>query len=173
MSGPGEGKSTYLRALANRIPLTAGQVVYNGRNFDQAAKEGVDLKKMTQYVDQVDTHLPQLTVFETLDFAHQLTSVKYDPQRVEDAITLLGMEECRNTIIGNALIRGVSGMFIWFICCQVLLSFLLCVLSSIIVFFVMRFHSGCFFLLSSQCVPLYYPKSPHHFHFKQLTAKYT
>jgi ABC-type multidrug transport system ATPase subunit len=48
-------------------------------------------------------------VHETLDFAHQLTSVNYDPQRVEDAIALLGLEECRDTILGNALIRGVSG----------------------------------------------------------------
>jgi len=109
LSGPGQGKSSFLRLLSNRIPLTSGTVAYNGRTFDQAAEEGCDLRKMTQYVDQVDTHLPLLTVHETLDFAHQLTSVNYDPQRVEDAITLLGLEECRNTILGNALIRGVSG----------------------------------------------------------------
>jgi ABC-type multidrug transport system ATPase subunit/ABC-type multidrug transport system permease subunit len=109
LSGPGEGKSSYLRALANRIPLTSGRVVYNGRTYDDATREGVDLTKMTQYVDQVDTHLPLLTVEETLDFSHRMTSIQYDPQRVEDTITLLGLEECRNTIIGNALIRGVSG----------------------------------------------------------------
>jgi ABC-type multidrug transport system ATPase subunit/ABC-type multidrug transport system permease subunit len=109
LSGPGEGKSTYLRALANRIPISSGRVVYNGRTYDEAQAERVDLTKMTQFVDQVDTHLPLLTVDETLDFAHQMTSVKYDRQRVEDIITLLGLEECRNTIIGNALIRGISG----------------------------------------------------------------
>jgi ABC-type multidrug transport system fused ATPase/permease subunit len=57
LSGPGQGKSSFLRLLSNRIPLTSGTVAYNGRTFDQAAGEGCDLRKMTQYVDQVDTHL--------------------------------------------------------------------------------------------------------------------
>jgi len=109
LSGPGEGKSTYLRALANRIPLTSGRVAYNGRNFEEAQAEGVDLKKLTAYVDQVDTHLHLLTVHETLEFAAKMTTVNYDPQKVEDIITLLGLEECRNTIIGNHIVRGISG----------------------------------------------------------------
>jgi ABC-type multidrug transport system fused ATPase/permease subunit len=57
LSGAGQGKSSFLRLLSNRIPLTSGQVTYNGRNFEEAEEEGCDLRKMTQYVDQVDTHL--------------------------------------------------------------------------------------------------------------------
>lgn len=129
LSPPGHGKSTFLRALANRIPLSSGHVVYNGRNFEQARDEGCDLVKMTMYTDQTDTHAAQLTVYETIDFAHSLTSVNYDPQRVEDCIRLLGLEECRDTILGNAMIRGVSGgqryVFSFFIPSAELFSFVL------------------------------------------------
>jgi ABC-type multidrug transport system ATPase subunit len=106
---PGHGKSTYLKLLANRLPLQSGKVAYNGRSMDEAAAEGVDLKKMTQYVDQVDTHLPLLTVTETLDFAHKVSSHKYDPERVSSTVSLLGLDECKDTILGNAFVRGVSG----------------------------------------------------------------
>jgi len=111
LSGPGEGKSTYLRALADRIEISSGRVVYNGRSPKQATQEGVDLRKLSFYTDQVETHLPLLTVYETLEFAAQLTCTNYNPQRVEDAITLLGLEECRDTIVGDSagLMRGVSG----------------------------------------------------------------
>jgi ABC-type multidrug transport system ATPase subunit len=106
---PGHGKSTYLKLLANRLPVQSGKVAYNGRSMDEAAAEGVDLKKMTQYVDQVDTHLPLLTVTETLDFAHKVSCHTYDPERVASTISLLGLDECKDTILGNAFIRGVSG----------------------------------------------------------------
>ena len=66
LSGPGDGKSSYLRALANRIKLSGGRAVYNGRNFDEAAKEGIDLVKASNYCDQVDVHFPLLTVYETI-----------------------------------------------------------------------------------------------------------
>jgi ABC-type multidrug transport system ATPase subunit len=73
---------------------------------------------------QVDVHNPLMTVKETFQFAVDNFSV--DPNTVPDAkpnaelktlheqkaekmIELLGLGECRDTILGNALLRGVSG----------------------------------------------------------------
>jgi ABC-type multidrug transport system ATPase subunit len=107
---PGHGKSTYLKLLGHRLPVqSGGKLVYNGRSVKEAAAEGCDLRKMSQYVDQVDIHLPLLTVTETLDFAHKVSSCTYDPDRVDSTIALLGLDECKDTILGDAFVRGVSG----------------------------------------------------------------
>jgi ABC-type multidrug transport system ATPase subunit len=109
LAPPGHGKSSFLKAMSSRIPVTGGTIVYNGLTAQEAAEEGCNTRRLTQYVDQVDEHLPLLTVTETLDFAHRVTCSHYDPARVENTIRLLGLEECKNTILGNGLIRGVSG----------------------------------------------------------------
>ena len=109
ISPPGHGKSTYLKVLANRLVPQEGKVAYNGRDMNTAAAEGADLRKMTQYVDQVDAHMALLSVQETIEFAHRMSSKHYDQKRVTDTIELLGLNECKDTILGNAFIRGVSG----------------------------------------------------------------
>ena len=175
LAPPGHGKSTFLKALAQKLPLDADDdavgVRYNGRSMAQATAEGCDIRRLCQYVDQVcgtqfsyhscysscvftgysnyfysfiarassinttitssntisfvflcffimflffsspkvDEHMPLLTVRETLDFAHRCTSSVYDPARVDAALAMLGLEGCQDTILGNALIRGVSG----------------------------------------------------------------
>ena len=109
LAPPGHGKSSLLKAISGRLPYTGGQLYFNGRTERQAQAEGGHVLKMTQFVDQVDAHLPLLTVRETLDFAHKVSAKVYDPERVNWMIKLLGLEECENTVLGNALIRGVSG----------------------------------------------------------------
>jgi ABC-type multidrug transport system ATPase subunit len=109
LAPPGHGKSSLLKALSSRISVTAGSIVYNGLTTQEAAAQGCNTRRLTQYVDQTDEHLPLLTVAETLDFAHRVTCARYDPARVENTIKLLGLEECKDTILGNAMLRGVSG----------------------------------------------------------------
>ena len=71
-------------------------------------------------VGQIDEHIPQLTVRETLQFVHDNCSV--DPGqhgyphlaaahagRVQDVMDLLHLNGCAATPIGNDLMRGVSG----------------------------------------------------------------
>jgi ABC-type multidrug transport system ATPase subunit len=122
---PGHGKSSLLRLLADRLKpdhndnnkggCGAGSAVkdvgvrYNGLTKAQAAAEGCSVRRMCHLVEQVDEHLPLLTVRETLDFAHECTSMVRDPARVDSVIRMLGLTECQNTILGDALTRGVSG----------------------------------------------------------------
>lgn len=55
-----------------------------------------------------------LTVSETLFYAAELrlpkgTTKKERQDRVEDAIRQLGLEGCRDVIVGDALKKGISG----------------------------------------------------------------
>ena len=75
---------------------------------------------MVNYVEQQDVHMPLLTVRETFQFALDNAvpdpSLLNDPKiiemhkhKVDAVIELLGLKECENTIVGNAMNRGVSG----------------------------------------------------------------
>ena len=85
-----------------------------------ALKTGIYVSKMVNYVEQQDLHMPLLTVRETFEFA--LKNAVPDPtllndpkltelhnKKVDAVIELLGLKECENTIVGNAMNRGVSG----------------------------------------------------------------
>ncbi|KXZ50448.1 hypothetical protein GPECTOR_16g622 [Gonium pectorale] len=66
---PSCGKSTFMRAITGRlIPAhgkLSGEVRYNGHALDE-----LNVRRTAAYVDQFDNHDPNLTVRETLDFAH-------------------------------------------------------------------------------------------------------
>ncbi|KAL3144459.1 hypothetical protein ABBQ32_004202 [Trebouxia sp. C0010 RCD-2024] len=65
---PGSGKSTLLMALAGKLRKSdlqiKGNITYNGHTFDDFIPE-----RTASYIDQTDTHLAELTVRETFDFA--------------------------------------------------------------------------------------------------------
>ena len=65
---PGAGKSTLLSALAGKLRKSdlqmKGSITYNGHTFDDFIPE-----RTASYIDQTDTHLAELTVRETFDFA--------------------------------------------------------------------------------------------------------
>jgi ABC-type multidrug transport system ATPase subunit len=69
---------------------------------------------------QLDQHLPFLTVRETLEFIHNnalvdpaecghLELAEQHRNRVDDVLTLLHLHNCADTVVGNDLLRGVSG----------------------------------------------------------------
>lgn len=70
---------------------------------------------MIGYVRQDDVLLPHLTVYETLIFASFMKlptwlSWAERKERINNVIYELGLEKCRNTIVGQpGLSRGVSG----------------------------------------------------------------
>ncbi|EIE18006.1 putative pleiotropic drug resistance protein 3 [Coccomyxa subellipsoidea C-169] len=69
---PGAGKTTLLKALAGKLQRAPGlqvdgRIAYNGETFDSFFAQ-----RTAAYVDQVDSHLPELTVRETLDFASRV-----------------------------------------------------------------------------------------------------
>jgi ABC-type multidrug transport system ATPase subunit/ABC-type multidrug transport system permease subunit len=119
---PGSGKSALMKVLSGRFPLDKhitleGDVAYNGVPREQLVKR---LPQIVSYVTQQDTHLPTLTVKETLQFAYECSGGadrqpqegKSDELLVRDpdmVIAEMGLQNCQDTVIGNAMLRGVSG----------------------------------------------------------------
>ena len=88
----------------------------------QVKASGVNLRLLASYTEQLDNHLPFLTVRETLTFAWSNSTVEPSAallgsaeraaaaeRKVEDVIALLKLSGCQDTLIGNEFIRGVSG----------------------------------------------------------------
>ncbi|GLT91379.1 hypothetical protein SLE2022_092700 [Rubroshorea leprosula] len=110
MLGPsGSGKTTLLTALGGRLGgRLFGKITYNGHPFSGA------IKRRTGFVAQDDALYPHLTVTETLLFTALLrlpNSLSRDEkvQHVERVIAELGLNRCRDSMIGGPLFRGISG----------------------------------------------------------------
>ncbi|KAK7360433.1 hypothetical protein VNO77_02426 [Canavalia gladiata] len=110
MLGPsGSGKTTLLTALGGRLNgKVYGKVTYNNQPFS-----GV-MKRRTGFVAQDDVLYPHLTVTETLLFTALLRlpnslTKEEKVEHVENVMNELGLNRCRNSMIGGPLLRGISG----------------------------------------------------------------
>ncbi|KAJ0976193.1 hypothetical protein J5N97_018158 [Dioscorea zingiberensis] len=117
MMGPsGSGKTTLLKALAGRFnsssssssSVLTGSITYNGAGISSS------INRLTGFVSQDDILYPHLTVSETLLFTALLRlplslTVQQKTDLVDAVISQLGLSACRNIIIGDQEIRGVSG----------------------------------------------------------------
>lgn len=109
MLGPsGSGKTTLLTALGGRLGKLSGKITYNGQPFSGA------VKRRTGFVAQDDVLYPHLTVTETLLFTALLRlpntlALAEKLRHVESIITELGLTQCRHSMIGGPLFRGISG----------------------------------------------------------------
>ncbi|XVE50340.1 hypothetical protein DITRI_Ditri01bG0154500 [Diplodiscus trichospermus] len=110
MLGPsGSGKTTLLTALGGRLGgWLNGTISYNGKPFSNS------MKRNTGFVTQDDVLYPHLTVTETLVFTALLRlpscfSKEEKIMHAEAVITQLGLTKCKNSIIGDPFLRGVSG----------------------------------------------------------------
>ncbi|POM74405.1 ABC Superfamily [Phytophthora palmivora] len=134
---PGSGKSSLMKLLSGRFPAgknisIEGDVTFNGLSRGTLMKR---LPQLVAYVPQNDKHLPTLTVKETLEFAHACNGgslsardekhlVHGSPDENQAAldaaramykhhpdviIRQLGLDKCQNTVVGDAMLRGVSG----------------------------------------------------------------
>ena len=116
---PGAGCSTFLRVLANHrheYHSVEGTVHYD--SFSPA-----DIQRLyrgdVQYCPEDDVHFPTLTVEQTLTFAAKTRTPHERIQgesrdahikRVVDILTtVFGLRHVRNTLVGDASVRGVSG----------------------------------------------------------------
>ena len=116
--GPsGSGKSSLLNAMARRLRSslltkyrTSGTMSFNG--VQPTDKE---VRSLCSYVTQDDSGLlPYLTVRETLGFAAGLRlprwmSKEEKVRRAEDVLLKMGLKDCADVLVGNELLKGISG----------------------------------------------------------------
>ncbi|EEY67197.1 ATP-binding Cassette (ABC) Superfamily [Phytophthora infestans T30-4] len=99
----GSGKSSLMKLLSGRFPKDKnvsieGEVTYNGTSAEELHRR---LPQLVSYVPQRDKHYPELTALKAAQ-----ALVKHYPDVV---IQQLGLENCQHTIVGDAMLRGVSG----------------------------------------------------------------
>lgn len=114
MGSSGAGKTSLLNLLAGRITTSkgaraAGTVHVNGRPRDYG-----QFRQISAYVLQDDDMFAELTVREQVGYAATLRlpstmSADAKQARVDRVIQELGLAKVRDSPIGGALVRGVSG----------------------------------------------------------------
>lgn len=111
MGPSGSGKTTLLTILAGRSHRSmtiTGEIMFNKQ---QPTKQ---TKRKVGFVSQDDLLYETLTVYETLFYAAMLRlnrSMTKDEkiERVNSVINGLGLDKCKDTIIGGFFRRGISG----------------------------------------------------------------
>ena len=110
--GPtGAGKTTLLDCLARRKNLkwVEGGIYVNG------IPQATGFKRMSGYVVQEDILLGMMTVRENILFSARLRLpseiyTRVDRERlVDEVISELALSKCKDTLVGNELVRGISG----------------------------------------------------------------
>ncbi|KAL1803073.1 hypothetical protein DCAR_0934747 [Daucus carota subsp. sativus] len=110
MGPSGSGKSTLLDSLAGRL---SGNVIMTGNVLLNGRKQSLDYG-FVSYVKQEDVLLGTLSVKETISYSAHLRlpeclSKEEVNTIVEETITGMGLEDCKNGLIGNWHLRGISG----------------------------------------------------------------
>jgi ABC-type multidrug transport system ATPase subunit len=112
LMGPsGSGKTTLLSIMGGRQQRSmrvTGQVLFNGQPLTKS------MKRKIGYVMQDDLLYESLTVYETLYYAAMLRlprdmTKEEKLDRVNAVISSLGLQKCKDTIIGGFFRRGISG----------------------------------------------------------------
>ncbi|CAE7272772.1 ABCG7, partial [Symbiodinium microadriaticum] len=106
-------KSTLLNVIAGRSATSpevevSGNFAINGISVDP-----VEYRKNIAYVMQDDALMATITPREALQFSAALrlekTTIEDINELVEQTLSALGILDCADTFIGNALIKGISG----------------------------------------------------------------
>uniref|UniRef100_K3WV83 ABC transporter domain-containing protein n=1 Tax=Globisporangium ultimum (strain ATCC 200006 / CBS 805.95 / DAOM BR144) TaxID=431595 RepID=K3WV83_GLOUD len=109
LMGPsGAGKSTLLDCISARNRQCTGNILVNGKKWSKG------IARHSCYVMQDDLFYANLTVVEHLTFQAELrmskiSTKKERKERVLSIISELGLTKVRNTPIGDALVKGLSG----------------------------------------------------------------
>jgi len=113
MGPSGSGKSSLLNVLAGRS-ASGGDVKITGTvKVGGKVINPVQFRKQIAYVMQDDALMATATPREAIRFSAALRMDKLTPEEIEEAVDVtlksLGIEECADTFIGNAMIKGISG----------------------------------------------------------------
>ncbi|BGP44752.1 ATP-binding cassette transporter snq2 [Rhodotorula kratochvilovae] len=116
---PGSGCSTFLKTIANQrhgYRAINGDVSYGGIPAAEMAKR---YRGEVVYNQEDDDHAATLTVAQTLLFALRVktpgkllpgkTKAQFNQEVMELFLRMLGISHTKNTQVGSAFVRGVSG----------------------------------------------------------------
>ena len=111
MGPSGAGKTSFLDILArkNKKGTVDGEFFLNGRTVTDS-----QFRRVVGFVDQEDTLMPSLTVYETVLYSALLRlpkdmSIAAKKYRVLETLEELGILGIKDTRIGNEGERGISG----------------------------------------------------------------
>mmetsp|Transcript_1087 Transcript_1087/g.1754 ORF Transcript_1087/g.1754 Transcript_1087/m.1754 type:complete len:1273 (+) Transcript_1087:64-3882(+) len=110
MGASGAGKSTLLDLIANRkhIGAWSGEILINQR------PRSPFFNRDSAYVLQDDIHIATLTVEETIRYAawtrmQEGTTIDQREQRVKFLLDMMGISHVKDSIVGDAMHKGISG----------------------------------------------------------------
>ncbi|KAM3330991.1 hypothetical protein ACQJBY_027218 [Aegilops geniculata] len=96
---PGSGKTTLLLALAGRLDKdlkVSGNVTYNGHGMEEFVPE-----RTAAYISQHDLHIGEMTA-SSMGGLEANVNTDY-------ILKILGLEMCADTMVGDEMLRGISG----------------------------------------------------------------
>jgi ATP-binding cassette subfamily G (WHITE) protein 2 (SNQ2) len=110
---PGSGCSTFLKAIANNRESYAsveGDVSYGGISAEKQKKQ---FRGEVNYNPEDDSHMANLTVWQTLSFALKNKTKKNEkgdiPVILDALLRIFGIPHTKHTLVGDEYVRGVSG----------------------------------------------------------------
>ncbi|KAF7552513.1 hypothetical protein G7Z17_g4249 [Cylindrodendrum hubeiense] len=117
MGPSGSGKTSLLNSMALRLRNSIGTRYHpSGKlTFNGAVPSDAVIRSVCSYVCQDDDALlPSLTVRETLRFAAGLRLPSFmgkeeKHRRAEEVLLKMGLKDCADNLIGNEMIKGISG----------------------------------------------------------------
>ena len=112
MGSSGSGKTSLLSILSNQIILQRNTIVTGSVEINGVNIKTIDYSSFSRYVMQQDILMPTLTVKEALIFAATLKikgTKQFIESRVDSIMTDLKLTKIADSIIGNELIKGISG----------------------------------------------------------------
>ncbi|KAH6984570.1 P-loop containing nucleoside triphosphate hydrolase protein [Ilyonectria sp. MPI-CAGE-AT-0026] len=117
MGPSGSGKTSLLNSMALRLRNSIGTRYHpSGKlTFNGAVPSDSVIRSVCSYVCQDDDALlPSLTVRETLRFAAGLRLPSFmrkdeKNRRAEEVLLKMGLKDCADNLIGNDMIKGISG----------------------------------------------------------------
>jgi ABC-type multidrug transport system ATPase subunit len=114
MGPSGAGKSSLLNVLAGRSSSAAGISISGNVMVGGTKVNPVSFRKNIAYVMQDDALVETATPREALAFSAKLRlppgfTHEQINQRVDELLSELGIQDCADTMIGGALIKGISG----------------------------------------------------------------
>jgi ATP-binding cassette subfamily G (WHITE) protein 1 len=111
MGPSGAGKTSLMEVISNQSKSgeVQGNLYLNGNEVDIEK-----IKKISGFVFQDDIILRTMTVYEALYMSALLKlpeniSIEDKKNIVNEMISILNLEKCKNTIVGDITIKGISG----------------------------------------------------------------